>query len=86
MNPDQTLKPRTQGMEVTVIIIAFIIAVFLRDHFQRSIHDDIIFSKTAITVENAAKAMKIKNQLPHIRPPGIFAKIFGKVTNISFGP
>ncbi len=78
MNPDQTLKPRTQGMEVTVIIIAFIIAVFLRDHFQRSIHDDIIFSKTAITVENAAKAMKIKKQLPQIRPPGIFAKIFGK--------
>ena len=69
-----------------IIITAFIRAVFFLDHFHKSIHEDMMFSNTAITVEKAAKAMKMKKQLPQIRPPGIFAKIFGKVTKISFGP
>ena len=46
----------------------------------------IIFSKTAITVDNAAKLINKKNKVPHNLPLGIELNMFGSVTNINPGP
>ena len=45
-----------------------------------------MFSNTAITVDIAAKDMKMKNKVPQILPPGIWLKMFGNVTNTRPGP
>ena len=45
-----------------------------------------IFSNTAMMVDRAAKLMKMKNRVPKIRPPAIWLKILGRVTNTSPGP
>ena len=45
-----------------------------------------MFSKTASTVESAAKAMNRKNRLPHRRPIAIFAKMLGRVMKMRLGP
>ena len=83
--PDRMLKPRTQGIEPIIIKIVLMRAVFFRPQPHKSIQDDIMFSKTAITVEKAAKAIKMKKQLPIILPPGIFINMFGNVTKIRLG-
>jgi len=44
------------------------------------------FSKTAMTVESAAKLMNRKNNEPHSWPSGICSKTLGNVTNTSAGP
>lgn len=46
----------------------------------------IMFSKTASIVENAANVIKIKNNVPQIRPPAISLKTFGNVIKIRPGP
>ena len=43
-------------------------------------------ANSAILVEKAAKAIKMKKQLPIILPPGIFINMFGNVTKIRLGP
>ena len=85
-NPDIRLKPSTQGSDRIIIIMPFISEAFFLLQPVRSIEQDIIFSKTAITVDIAANAMNMKNRLPHSLPPGILLKIFGRVTKIKFGP
>ena len=45
-----------------------------------------IFSNTAMMVDRAAKLMKMKNRVPKMRPPAIWLKILGRVTNTSPGP
>ena len=45
-----------------------------------------MFSNTAMIVENAANVMNTKNKLPHNLPIGMLLKIFGNVTKIRFGP
>ena len=71
MKPDRRLNPKIQGRDANIITIVFTIAVFFLDHPHKSMHEDIMFSNTAITVEKAANAINIKKQLPHILPPGI---------------
>ena len=61
-------------------------ATFLREAPVRSMQQDMMFSNTASTVENAANAMNTKNRLPHKRPIGMWLKILGRVTKIRFGP
>lgn len=45
-----------------------------------------IFSKTAIIVDKAAKLIKIKNNAPQSWPAAIWLKILGRVTNTNPGP
>ena len=45
-----------------------------------------MFSKTAMTVDRAAKDMNTKNREPQKRPKGILLKMFGRVTNTRPGP
>ena len=80
------LKPRIHGSDSTIITTALMSADFFTDIFVRSELKPIIFWKIAITVESAANAMKRKNSDPHNCPKNIWLKIFGNVTNISFGP
>ena len=47
------------------------VADFLREHPVKSIPQEMIFSNTASTVENAAKDIKTKNKLPQSLPSGI---------------
>ena len=87
-NPSQlhTLYPRTHGNDKRIIPNRFTRLLFFLLHPVSSIIQDIIFSKTASTVENAAKVIKIKNKLPHSLPIGIWLKIFGRVIKIRLGP
>jgi len=45
-----------------------------------------IFSNTAMIVENAANVINKKKKVPQILPPGIWINTFGSVINISSGP
>ena len=45
-----------------------------------------IFSNTAMMVDNAAKFIKMKNKDPQIRPLLMALKILGSVTNTRPGP
>ena len=45
-----------------------------------------IFSNTAITVDNAAKDINTKKSIPHNVPLGIWLNTFGSVINSSDGP
>ncbi len=47
---------------------------------------EMIFSKTARTVDMAAKVMKTKNRVPHSRPMGMLLNTLGRVTKIRPGP
>ena len=51
-----------------------------------SMPNEIMFSKTAITVEKAAKAINRKNNAPQILPPAIELNTLGRVMNIRLGP
>ena len=68
------------------IITPFIAEAFFLDHPKLSMHDEMIFSKTAITVEKEAKVINRKKRLPHTLPPCILTKTFGRVTKIRLGP
>ena len=60
----------------------------MRHYLQlnKSIVIAIIFSYTAITVDNAANAINIKNNTSHITPPGIWLNTLGSVMNNNDGP
>ena len=73
-------------MDNRIIRTMLIAAVFLRLQPVRSMQQDMMFSKTASTVENAANAMNTKNRLPHRRPPAMWLKMLGRVTKMRFGP
>ena len=62
------------------------IADDLRDIPNLSMKHAVMFSKTAITVESAAKLMNRKNNAPQIFPLGIWLNMFGNVTKIKPGP
>ena len=47
---------------------------------------EMMFSKTAITVDSAAKDRNRKNAPPHSRPRAMWLKILGRVTKTSAGP
>ena len=59
---------------------------FLREQPVSSMPQQMMFSKTASTVESAAKAMNRKNRLPHSRPIAMLAKMLGRVMKIRLGP
>lgn len=71
LKPDRTLNPRAHGSDRIIIIKILINEAFFLLHPVRSHEQEIIFSKTAITVDIAANAMNRKNMLPQMRPPGI---------------
>ncbi len=54
--------------------------------FHNSIVQAIIFSNTAMTVDNDAKAINRKNRAPQILPPVIDKKTLGKVIKMRLGP
>ena len=60
---------KIQGSDRKNITIPFIRQLFFRLQFVKSITQETIFSKTANTVESAAKDMKTKNILPQNLPP-----------------
>ncbi len=84
--PESTLKPRTAGRESRITSIIFMHTALGRDTPKRSMAKEIIFSKTAITVESAAKDKNRKNRVPQILPPAIWLKIWGRVMKIREGP
>lgn len=55
VKPDKTLKPRIQGIERSITAIILISTAFFLEQPHKSIAKEIIFSNTAITVDNAAK-------------------------------
>ena len=57
-----------------------------KDRSLRSIPNETMFSKTAMTVERAAKVINTKKREPHRRPPTMVLKIFGRVMKIRLGP
>ena len=85
--PAQRLRPRTQGMDSTRMAARFTAAAFFRLQPHLSMAKERMFSKTAMTVERAAKAIKTKKRKPHSRPPpGMALKTLGRVTKIRDGP
>ena len=84
--PLNTLNPRAHGKDKIRIKIPLIQTAFLRSHPNISMEKLKIFSNTAITVDMAAKDIKMKKRVPQRRPPAIWLKIFGNVTNTSPGP
>lgn len=54
--------------------------------FHNSIVQAIIFSNTAMTVDNDAKAINRKNRAPQILPPVIDKKTLDKVIKMRLGP
>ena len=83
---DQILKPNAQGNDKIKIPTHVTIEARTLPQPKRSMKQAIIFSKTAITVERAAKLMNRKNNVDHIRPLGIELNMFGRVTKINPGP
>ena len=57
--PLQRLKPRAHGRERIMTSMALTSTDFFLEHPNRSMANEIIFSNTAITVDNAAKTMNI---------------------------
>ena len=51
-----------------------------------SIQQERMFSKTASTVENAAKVINTKNNAPQRFPIGMLLNTLGSVTKIRLGP
>ena len=86
INPLHTLNPRTQGMESTATTTILTITAFFRLHPVKSMAKDKMFSKTAITVDTAAKIINKKNKAPQILPPAMELNTFGSVIKIRLGP
>lgn len=82
----QRLKPRTQGIDKMIIKNKLTTTAFLRSQPHKSMAKLMMFSKTAIIVERAAKLIKTKKSAPQICPAGIWLKILGKVTKTRPGP
>ena len=61
-------------------------AAACRFHPRRSIRPAMMFSKTAMTVERAAKLMKRKKRVLQSCPLGIWLNMLGSVTKIRPGP
>ena len=85
-NPDQYVKPSTQGTDNTNTRIILISATFLLESFVSSSQKDIMFSNTAITVESAAKIINTKNKVPITLPPGIALNMLESVVNRKLAP
>ena len=83
---DQRLKPKTQGMLSRVMAMPLMMVLFLRSQSKRSMKKAMMPSKTATTVDMAAKVRKMKKTAPHQRPPGIWVKRFGMVMKMRLGP
>ena len=81
-----TLNDKTQGMLHRKIAGKRIYTAFLRDHRKLSMHVQMRFSNTAVTVEKLAKVMKTKKRAPQNWPHGILTKIFGSVAKMRDGP
>ena len=67
-NKDKSLKtekPSIVGKHKISMKIQLIKQAFFLDQVNKSHKQDIIASKTAKTVDKAAKVIKIKNKLPH---------------------
>lgn len=77
-----TLNDKTQGMLHRKIAGKRIYTAFLRDHRKLSMHVQMRFSNTAVTVEKLAKVMKTKKRAPQNWPHGILTKIFGSVAKM----
>ena len=75
-----------QGNDKTIINKTFIIAIFVLESLVFSSQNDIMFSKTAITVDNDAKIINKKKIVPIILPPGICVNILVKVVNKNDAP
>ena len=84
--PERTLKPRAQGRERRNMATQLMAHAFFRVHLKASMQQEMMFSKTARTVDMAAKVMKTKNRVPHSRPMGMLLNTLGKVTNRRLGP
>lgn len=61
------LYPSTQGMLASRMTMPLISAAFFRLQPKVSMQVDIIFSMTAMTVENDAKVINRKNSAPQTR-------------------
>ena len=83
---DQRLKPRTQGSDREIMRTMLMRTLLRRVHPLRFMPKAMMFSKTAMTVDSAAKERKMKKSMPQICPPGIFTKRFGMVRKIRIGP
>ena len=59
---------------------------FFRLIRHRSMVKEMMFSKTAITVDRAAKDRNRKKAAPHSRPMGMALKMLGRVMNTRGGP
>ena len=73
-------------MESTATTTILTITAFFRLHPVKSIAKDKMFSKTAITVDAAAKIINKKNKAPQILPPAMELNTFGSVIKIRLGP
>ena len=60
-----------QGRESIVIMGRFQAIAFFVLQPVRSVAKEMMFWNTAITVDRAANAMKMKNSVPQNRPPAI---------------
>ena len=83
---ESTLKPSAQGRLSTSTRIPLMATARRRLISHLSMLKLMRFSNTAITVESAAKLMKMKNSAPQRLPSGIWANTKGSVTNTSEGP
>ena len=84
--PDHTLNPSTVGMDNTAMPTKLTVNAFRRSQPNTSMLMLMIFSNTAITVDNAAKDINTKKSIPHNVPLGIWLNTFGSVINSSDGP
>ena len=84
--PLHILNPRIHGTDKIRIAIRLQITDFFLLHPVSSIANVMIFSKTAMIVDAAAKNIHRKNNVPQILPPLIALKIFGSVIKIRLGP
>ena len=84
--PCHTLKPRIHGTESTMMSTALIATAERRETPHWSMQNATMFSNTPMTVESAAKLIKMKNSVPHSWPPHIWSNTLGSVTNTRLGP
>ena len=84
--PASRLGARAQGVARTSIRKVLTRQAFLRLMPVRSRNMAMIFSKTPITVDMAAKDINTKKREPHKRPSPIWLNILGSVMKIRLGP
>ena len=86
VNADQRLLPSIVGSDKISNKTIFITAIFRRLIWVSSNQKDIMFSNTAITVENAANTINKKNRVPIILPTGIELNMLERVVNKKLAP